>query len=60
MYNDEIFQKIATTPGLNALELAEYFGRQKGVIYRNLIRLENMTSFTHGKNPALTLMVNQL
>ena len=40
MYNNELFQVIASNPGITALEIVEYFGRGKGVIYRNLIRLE--------------------
>ncbi len=40
MYNDELFQKIATTPGLTAPELAEYFGRDTNTIRVKLRRLE--------------------
>ena len=40
MYNDELFQKIASNPGITVEELAEYFEQPKGSIYRKLNRLE--------------------
>ena len=40
MYNDELFQKIANIPGLNALELAEYLGQSIHRIRKKLNRLE--------------------
>lgn len=40
MYNDELFQEIVNTPGLNALELAECLGQSKHGIYKRLNCLE--------------------
>ena len=40
MYNDELFQKIVSTPGLTVLDLAECLRQPKTLIHRKLSRLE--------------------
>lgn len=40
MYNDELFQKIARTPGLTSSQLAEYIGANRNTICGRLNRLE--------------------
>ena len=39
MYNDELFQKIAATPGMTCSQLAEYFGANPTTIRGKLNRL---------------------
>ena len=40
MYNNEIFQAIASNPGITVLELAEHLGQSKYAIRRKLQLLE--------------------
>lgn len=40
MYNNELFQAIASNPGLTVLELAEHLGQSKYAICRKLQLLE--------------------
>lgn len=40
MYNNELFQEIASNPGITVLELAEHFGQSKYAIRRKLSLLE--------------------
>jgi predicted ArsR family transcriptional regulator len=46
MFNDELFQKIARTPGLTCPQLAEYFGANPTTIRRKLQRLEKYDVLT--------------
>lgn len=39
MFNDELFQKIARTPGLTSAQLAEYFNSNLNTIRGRLYRL---------------------
>lgn len=40
MYNDELFQQIASNPGITIEELAEHLGIHKNSIRKRLNRLE--------------------
>lgn len=51
MFNDELFQKIARTPGLTASQLAEYFNSNKNTIRGRLYRLEKYGVLTTTQVP---------
>ena len=52
MYNDELFQKIAETPGLTCLQLAEYFGANPTTFRGKLNRLKKYDVLTTQQIPS--------
>ena len=51
MFNDELFQKIARTPGLTCPQLAEYFDANPTTIRAKLNKLEKYDVLTTSQVP---------